>query len=147
MKFNASYSASRASLVIFWRIAQIWREEMIADFLNPLYESWLSEEIAAGRIKAPGWQDPILRAAWLNNTWIGTPMPNIDPAREAKAAKEYLDMSATTQNRIARNLNGTSAKDNIAINKRTFPETPITPWNESADMADNEEKPEGDDNG
>ena len=143
MKFNASYSASRAALVIFWRIAGIWRGEMISDWLDPLYESWLSEEIAAGRIKAPGWSDPVLRAAWLSNSWIGAPMPNIDPAREAKAAKEYLDISATTQNRIARNLNGSAAKDNIAINKRMFPETPKTPWGQTEatnEDGDGEEK-------
>ena len=37
MRFNQNYSASRASLVLFWRVAQIWREELAADFLNPIY--------------------------------------------------------------------------------------------------------------
>ncbi len=144
MKFNANYSASRASLVLFWRIAQRWREEMSSDWLNPIYKSWLGEEISSGRIKAPGWSDPVLRAAWLNNSWIGAPMPNIDPLKEAKAAKENLDMSATTQNRVARNLNGTSAKDNIAINNRMFPETPKAPWNQQSEVIEVEEgKEEG----
>ncbi len=145
MKFNANYSASRAALVTFWRIAQIWRDEMAADWLNPIYESWLSEEIAAGKIKAPGWSDPVLRAAWKNNAWIGAPMPNIDPLREAKANKENLDMSATTQNRIARGLNGSSAKDNIVINNRMFPETPITPWNKQGEIIEDDEGKEEED--
>jgi lambda family phage portal protein len=147
MKFNQSYSASRATLVIFWRICQIWREEMIADWLNPHYEAWLGEEIAAGRIIAPGWYDPILRAAWLNNSWIGAPMPNIDPQREAKAQKEYLDIGATTQNRVARGLNGTSAKDNIAVNRRMFPETPVPPWNGPAPAQENNQNMEDENNG
>lgn len=128
MKFANNYSASRATLVMFWRIAQIWRDEMAADFLNPVYEAWLGEEIAAGRLSAPGWQDPRLRAAWLNCTWIGTPMPNIDPGKEAKAAKDYLEMGATTQNRVSRNLNGSKAAANIAKNAKMFPETPVPPW-------------------
>jgi len=132
MKFANNYSASRATLVMFWRIAQIWREEMSTDFLNPVYEMWLSEEIAAGRISAPGWSDPRLRAAWLHCTWIGAPMPNIDPVKEAKASKEYLEMGATTQNRVSRNLNGSRADANIAKNAKMFPQTPVPPWSKGA---------------
>jgi lambda family phage portal protein len=128
MKFNSSYSASRASLVVFWRIAQIWRNEMIADFLNPIKEAWLSEEIAGGRISAPGWQDPHLRAAWMGGNWIGSPMPNIDPKREADASATNIKIGATTQNRVARNLNGSSAEENINTNRRFFPQTPVPPW-------------------
>lgn len=136
MKFNQNYSASRATLVIFWRICQIWRNEMIVDWLDPYVEMWLDGEIASGRIQARGWFDLILRAAWMAGNWIGAPMPNIDPGKEAKAAKEYLEISATTQNIIARNLNGTSAKDNIAINSRMFPETPTPPWSSQSDNQD-----------
>lgn len=132
MKFANNYSASRATLVMFWRIAQIWREEMAADFLNPVYEMWLGEEIAAGRISAPGWQDPRMRAAWLTCTWIGAPMPNIDPQKEAKASKEYLEMGATTQNRVSRNLNGSSAMSNIEKNRKLFPMTPVPPWSKGS---------------
>jgi capsid protein len=137
MKFNQSYSASRATLILFWRIANIWREEMAADYLNPIFEAWLSGEIAAGRISAPGWGDPILRAAWINNHWIGTPMPNIDPLRESKASKEYLTMGATTQNRVARNLNGSSASENQIINQKMFPNTPIPPWEQKGEAKNN----------
>jgi lambda family phage portal protein len=132
MKFSNNYSASRATLVMFWRIAQIWRDEMAADFLDPVYEMWLSEEIAAGRISAPGWSDPRLRAAWLSCTWIGTPMPNIDPVKEAKASKDYLEMGATTQNRVSRNLNGSRADANIEKNRNLFPLTPVPPWSKGA---------------
>ena len=129
MKFNANYSASRASFIIFWRICQIRQEEMNSDFNNPIYEAWLNEEVAAGRIQCPGFSDPILRRAWLNCNWIGAPMPSIDPLKEAKAQKENLDMSATTIKRVARQLNGSNAKNNISENKKYFEELPITPWN------------------
>lgn len=129
MRFNSNYSASRGALLLFWRVCQIWRDEMASDFLNPVYEAWLGGEIAAGRIRAPGWSDPVLRAAWLNCNWIGAPMPNIDPMRTANAEKVYLEMGYTNQERGARGHNGSSAKANIAKNKKMFADTPIAPWN------------------
>lgn len=128
MKFAENYSASRASLILFWRVAQIWRDEMASDFLNPVYENWLAGEIAAGRISAPGWSDPRLREAWLKNSWIGSPMPNIDPLRTSKADKEYVEMGAQDLDRVAQNLNGSSGKANRAKLQRQLAELPTPPW-------------------
>ncbi|MCP4745042.1 MAG: phage portal protein [Desulfobacteraceae bacterium] len=128
MKFNANYSASRASLILFWRVACIWREEMAADYLNPTYEMWLAEEIAAGREACPGWSDPRLRAAWLNCRWVGSPMPNIDPARTMTADKGYVEMGAQTLDRVARNLNGSSGTANRAKLRREVDELAKVPW-------------------
>jgi capsid protein len=128
MKFGQSYSASRAALILFWRVAQIWREELATDFLNPVYAAWLSEEIAAGRISAPGWSDPRLRAAWLNSNWIGVPMPNIDPAKTAAADKAYIEMGAQDLDRVARNLNGSSGARNRAKLSRQIGELTPVPW-------------------
>lgn len=128
MQFGQNYSASRASLILFWRIAQIWRDEMASDFLNPVYENWLSGEIAAGRITAPGWTDPRLREAWLKNSWVGSPMPNIDPSKTAKAEMAYAEMGATTLDRIALNYTGTSGKANRAKLRREAAELTSLPW-------------------
>jgi lambda family phage portal protein len=128
MRFNSNYSASRASLIMFWRIANIWRQEMASDLLNPVYEMWLSEEIGAGRITAAGWSDPIMKSAWLSNNWIGAPMPNIDPAKTMNADKGYVEMGATTLDRVARNLNGSSGASNRAKLAREFSELPESPW-------------------
>lgn len=127
MKFNQNYSASRAALILFWRVAQIWRKEMAADFLNPVYEMWLSGEIATGRIQAPGWSNPIVKQAWLSNNWIGAPMPNIDPMRTAKADMLYAQLGAQDLDRIARNHNGSDGKANRAKLKRQVNElTPLS---------------------
>ena len=144
MKFNANYSASRASLILFWRIAQIWREEMAADYLNPVYFMWLSEEIAAGRIIAPGFSDPRMRAAWLNNRWIGSPMPNIDPMRTASADKLYAELGAHDLDRISRNLNGSDGSANRAKLARQYEELPNAPWNEKEMPDDPDGKKEDD---
>jgi len=131
MKFNQNYSASRAALILFWRVANIWRGEMDSDFIAPIYEMWLSEEIAAGRIQAPGWSDPLLRDAWLSHGLIAAPMPNIDPMKTQKADEGYVAMGATTLDRVARELNGSSGKANRQKIKREFAELPQSPFNKS----------------
>lgn len=132
MRFNSNYSASRAALLLFWRVAQVWREEMASDFLNPVYEIWLAEEIAAGRIICPGWSNPRMRAAWVNVHWIGAPMPNIDPEKTAKAEMLYTELGATTLDRIARDHNGSSGSANRAKLKREIQELSIPPWSQNA---------------
>ena len=112
MRFNQNYSASRAALLLFWRVACMKRDHLADDFLNPSYEAFLSCEIAAGRITCPGWSDPRIRAAWLACRWNGTPMPNIDPNSTAKADQLYVEMGAQTLDDVARNLNGSSGKAN-----------------------------------
>lgn len=124
MKFNNSFSASRAALILFWRVAQMERDEMKADFLDPVYEMWLSEEIAAGRIQAPGWNDPFIRDAWLQNEWAGCAMPNIDPQKTAAADLAYVSMGAQTLDDVARNFNGSSGKANRSKLKRQWDELP-----------------------
>jgi capsid protein len=137
MKFGSNYSASRAALLLFWRVALRWRQEMASDCLNPIYEMWLSGEIAAGRIEAPGWSDPRLRAAWLANNWVGSPMPNIDPSKTAKATKMQVEMGLTTLGRAARELNGSDGKANRAKIAREFAEIPPSPFGKAESDGDN----------
>lgn len=128
MKFGNNYSASRGALILFWRVAQIWRHELICDFLNPVFEMWLNGEIAAGRISAPGWNDPRLRAAWMNSNWIGAPIPNIDPLNTAQADMLNIEMGNQTLEYTARNHNGSSAEINITKLKRELESLPKPPW-------------------
>jgi len=143
MRFNQNYSASRAALMLFWRVAQIWRGEMISDLLDPIYENWLAGEIAAGRVSAPGWSDPRLREAWLSNSWIGAPMPNIDPMRTAKADELYIGMGAQDLDRVAQNLNGSDGKTNRAKLARQIPQLTPTPWQKSAGGNESSDEKEG----
>ena len=142
---NARVDVDDASLILFWRVVVMWREEMAADNLNPTYEMWLSEEIAAGRIAAPGWQDPIIKAAWLNCRWIGSPMPNIDPKRTADADKAYIEMGAQTLDNVARNLNGSVGSMNRQKNTRQIGELAVPPWVKTAATGNPEDEKEDDD--
>jgi lambda family phage portal protein len=132
MKFGQNYSASRGALLLFWQVAIIWRDELAADFLNPVYKNWLAGEIAAGRIQAPGWLDPRIQEAWLHCNWLGAPMPNIDPMRTAKADKEYIEMGAQTLDAVARKHNGSDATSNRAKLTREFGELPTPPWSKQS---------------
>lgn len=127
-KFNANYSASRGTLLLCWRTAQIERQETVSDFCEPIVEMWLAEEIAAGRIMAPGWSDPLLRAAWMCCEWSAQPMPNIDPKSTMEADRGYVEMCAQTLDDVARNLNGSSGKANRLKNARQYEELPTPPW-------------------
>jgi capsid protein len=128
MRFGTSYSASRASLILVWRVAEIWRNEMASDYLNPVYESWLSEEIASGRVRAPGWSDPRMREAWLSCGWSGIPMPNIDPSKTAKADEIYVKMGAQHLDQVAHNHNGSDGKMNRAKLQKQYSELDLPPW-------------------
>jgi lambda family phage portal protein len=128
MRFNQNYSASRATLVLFWRIAQIWRSELDADFNNPIYENWLAGEIAARRVDAAGWTDPVMRAAWLNAQWEGAPMPEIDPLRQSKANKNHAEIGAKDLDTIARSVNGSDGRVNRAKLQKQYDELPPAPW-------------------
>lgn len=127
-KFSNNYSASRATLILCYRVACTERLDQNSDFDNPIYEMWLSEEIAAGRVTAPGFSDPYLRAAWLCAEWDGSQMPNIDPLKQMQADKLAVELSAETLDDVARNHNGSSGKANRAKLTRQYSELPEPPW-------------------
>jgi hypothetical protein len=116
-------------LLLFWRVANGWACEMDSDLLSPVVEMWMTGEIAAGRVVAPGWSDPRLRAAWLCKNWIGAPPPDIDPLKTANANRINLEMSATNLDRVSRMLDGSSADANIEKNRKFFGgKFPLAPW-------------------
>ena len=142
MKFGSSFSASRGTFLLHQVVLLIERADEAADFLDPLKEMWMSGEIAAGRISAPGWSDPRLRAAWLKGSWRGAPVPDIDPGKLAKARKDNLETGTWNVEKEAQQQSGMSAADNIAINNLAYEGYKPLPW---SDAAQNEETP-GNDN-
>ena len=91
-EFDSSYSASRAALLEAWEAFKMRRQWFVDDFCQPVYEVWLAEAVALGRIKAPGFfEDPIIRDAWCGARWIGPVQGQLDPTKEAKAAIMQVD--------------------------------------------------------
>ncbi len=127
-KFEASYSAARGMLAAYWRVVEMKRTWIDANLIAIVYEMLLSCWIASGRISCPGWNDPILKAAWLSHKVIGTPPVQIDPVKEATGEKAWLELSATTGERVAHEHNGSDYRANVARNTKDFPLNPIPAW-------------------
>ena len=53
MKFSSNYSASRASLIMFWQSVEKWRAHFVSQLLQPMYEAWFDEEVRVARIVVP----------------------------------------------------------------------------------------------
>jgi len=131
MRFNRNYTAARGSLVMFWRNVVMWRMEMESDFLNPLRAAWLAEEIAVGRVQAPGWSDPVLRAAWLSSQWHGAPIPDIDPLKTAKADRMDVELGAKNLDRVARERGGDGSRNRSKLKKEISELTPLPDPNQN----------------
>lgn len=128
MKFSNNYSASRAALLEFWRFVISDRFNFAWDFCNPVYYTWLNDEIIQGRISASGWfsqdktQQIINQSAWSNAEWHGIAKGSIDPLKEIKAAELAENRSLITAEKNARELFGTDFDLNVEKRKKEAPE-------------------------
>lgn len=112
--FDASYSASRAALLEAWKAFKMRREWFTSDFCRPVYEIWLSEAVAKGRISAPGFfSDPIRRSAWLGSEWIGPSQGQLDPVKEITAEILAIGEGITTREQATVKLNGGHWDSNV----------------------------------
>lgn len=95
--FTASYSAARAALLEAWRFFKGRRDWLATGFCQPVYETWLAEAVALGRVPAPGFfADPLWRHAYCGAMWVGDGPGSIDPLREADAAGRRLELHIST---------------------------------------------------
>ena len=140
MAFNSNYSASRAALLEAWRTGRIAQADIKAGLMDFWWEMWLSEEIAAGRTSAPGWNDPRLKQAWMKYNLQGPPLPSISPRDDIAAAETELKLSLTTQERLSRSRNGSSAKQNAIENTKQFAESPDKFWDKK-EVSESEPSP------
>lgn len=114
MSFNASYSASRAALLEAWKGFRMRRDWLTDDFCRPVYEIWLTEAVARGRIVAPGFLvDPIIRQAYLGSEWIGPSQGQLDPTKEVAAAVAAIENGLSTREAEAVKLNGSQFTANV----------------------------------
>lgn len=120
--FTASYSAARAALLEAWQFFRLRREWLAANFCDPVYEAWMDEAVALGRIQAPGYfSDPIRRKAYLRAAWIGDAPGSVDPVKEVEAA------ALKVKNRFS-----THAEETMALTGKVWDETVETLGEEHA---------------
>lgn len=119
--FNSSYSASRAALLEAWRYFKGRRAWLATMFCQPVYEAFMDEAVANGRIDAPGYfDDPAIRAAYLRTNWVGDSQGQIDPLKEVMAAKQRLALLLTTYSDETAALSGEDWAD--VISRREYEE-------------------------
>lgn len=110
-QFSTSYSAARGALNEFWRTCEMWRDWFATDFCQPIYEEWLAEAVALGRIQAPGFfDDPAVRKAYSGCRWNGPSRTNLNPVQEVSAAVSRVDAGfSTAQEETAQMTSGNYA--------------------------------------
>ncbi|HYE80867.1 MAG TPA: phage portal protein [Clostridia bacterium] len=118
-EFKSSYSASRAALLEAWKAFKMRRSWFAADFCQPIYELWLAEAVATGRIRAPGFFiDPIIRKAWCRSEWIGPAQGQIDPVKEVEASEKLISNGFSTHTAETVKLTGGDWEANMRQRKK-----------------------------
>lgn len=132
------------------------REWMTDDFCRPVYELWLTEAVARGRISAPGFlTDPLIRQAYLQSEWVGPAAGQLDPTKEVAAAVTAIENGLSTREAEAIKINGSEYAANVdkltvenkllrkANGQNQAAQAPQEEWPPSENDGDNEEM-EGD---
>ena len=98
MHFQSSYSAARAALLMAYKAFRSRRDMMAKGMCQPVFELWLADEVAEGRINAPGFfQSDIIKAAWCSAIWTGDGPGSIDPSKEVDAAAKRVELGISTK--------------------------------------------------
>jgi lambda family phage portal protein len=96
--YNNSYTAARASMLDAWRVFRKGRDFLATNFCQPIYEMWLDEAVASGRVIAPGYFSDIrVRHAYSRAVWVGDGPGAIDPVKEVTAAKTRIEEEISTR--------------------------------------------------
>ena len=99
-KFQSSYSASRAALLQAEDEFRQRKAAFVTDFCQPVYEEFLAEAVAIGRISAPGFfDDPLTKNLWTSAQWYNERSSILDPVKETQAMILRLDAGLSTYER------------------------------------------------
>lgn len=99
-KFQSSYSASRAALLQAEDEFRQRKAAFVTDFCQPVYEEFLAEAVALGRIDAPGFfDDPLTKSLWTSAQWYNERSGILDPVKETQATIMRLDAGLSTYSR------------------------------------------------
>lgn len=112
--FNSSYSASRGALEEAWKTFRMYRDWLSKDFCQPVYEEWLAEAVAKGRISAPGFfSDPVRHKAFCQAEWNGPARGMLNPVQEVSAAEKRVQNGFSTRSMETMEIMGGDYYTNI----------------------------------
>ncbi|GJD31491.1 hypothetical protein PMNALOAF_2750 [Methylobacterium adhaesivum] len=106
MHFTASYSASRAAIEMASQFFKERREWLVNAFCQPVYEWFIVDAVNAGLLTAPGFDDPVRRAAYLGAMWIPPSKLVLDPKKEWEAEKIAVEMGGKTLEQVVTEKTG-----------------------------------------
>jgi len=97
--FNTSYTAAQAAFLEAWRFFKNKREWLAEGMCQGIYELFLTEAVASGRISAPGFLggDSLIREAWLGSDWVGDAPGHIRESEAIKAAVMRIDAGLSNE--------------------------------------------------
>lgn len=103
---GATYSSVRMATSAIWMVTISRRVNIVAPFLNPVFEAWLEEDIENGWTPFPGGVDAFIeqRAAACRCHWRGPAKPQADDMKFATAVKTLRDMGVVTDEWICAEL-------------------------------------------
>ena len=123
-KYDSNYTASRSALLDFWKTVRVYRAKFNQLFNQQVWEMWLSEAVAIGRVEAPGFfDDPAIRRAWCGCMWNGVTMGHVDPRKEVEAAILRIQHNLSTEEQEAAEYNGNDWSEVIRQRKKEVEET------------------------
>lgn len=112
--FTASYSASRGALEEAWKMFRMYRTWLATDFCQVIYEEWLAEAVAKGRVNAPGFfSDPLYRKAYSKAEWNGPARGILDPVKEVTAAEKRVKNGFSTRQSETMEMTGSDFYANV----------------------------------
>lgn len=107
LHFTASYSASRGALLEAWKLFKYWRGWFADRFCRPVYEEFLREAVALGRIDAPLYERDDFHAKLYSwSEWVGPSQGQLDPTKEVQAAVLKIANNLSTYQRETGELTG-----------------------------------------
>lgn len=107
-RFDSSYSASRAALLDAWQHFRSERAWLVLSACQPVWETWMAEAVALGRIAAPGFFESALhRWAYTRAVWHGDSQGSLNPKDEVAAYTSAIDARLMTLERAEWELFGT----------------------------------------
>lgn len=113
--FTASFSASKGAIIEGWRVIRQERGIEIENFEAEIWNRFLADLAASGRVKMPGFfEDHLARAAYCRHQWSGPVPGHLNPLQEANAAKVRMETGMTHLEGESAEYNGSSWEENHA---------------------------------
>lgn len=103
---GVTFSSIRMATNSIFEIVKQRRAFLVAPMCQAVFEAWLEEDIEAGRTKLPGGLDQFyMNAAGICRAeWLGSPKPQPDDGKQAKAHETWQKLGVMSDGMIAAEL-------------------------------------------